>query len=72
VEIQDDGRVTAAVFDVKGRPVKTLKNGFLPAGLHTLRWQGDTDAGTPAASGVYFVRVTAGGRSTSVKIALVR
>jgi len=72
VEVEDDGRVTAAVFDAKGRLVKTLKNGFLPAGLHRLRWNGDTDAGAPAASGVYFVRVTAGGRSTSVKIALVR
>ena len=72
VEVEHDGRVTAAVFDAKGRLVKTLKNGFLPAGLHRLRWNGDTDAGAPAASGVYFVRVTAGGRSTSVKIALVR
>ena len=72
VEVERDGRVTAEIFDAKGRLVKSLQNGFLPAGIHKLRWKGDTDAGESAASGVYFVKVSAEGRTRTLKITLVR
>jgi flagellar hook assembly protein FlgD len=72
VTVEKSGDVAAEIFDAGGRLVKSLKRGFLPAGKHTLRWEGDTDAGTNAASGVYFVRVTAGGKTATVKITLVR
>jgi hypothetical protein len=72
VAVERDGRVVAEIFDAKGRLVKSLKDGFLPAGVHQLRWNGDTDAGTNAASGVYFVKVTVGGRTSATKITLIR
>ena len=52
------GRVTLSVYDLAGRRVATLVDGELPPGPNEATWDGTTDAGTRAASGVYFVRLT--------------
>jgi hypothetical protein len=51
------GRVTVRVYDAAGRVVRTLVDAPLDAGPHTIVWDGTTDGGTRAASGVYFVRM---------------
>ena len=48
------GRVTLNVYDVSGRLVKALANQTMDAGVHDVRWDGSTRAGTRAASGVYY------------------
>ncbi len=50
------------VFDTNGRRVRTLVDAFLPAGAREVVWRGRDAAGRPVASGVYFVRIEAGGR----------
>ena len=52
------GHVTLSVYDLAGRRVATLVEGELPPGPNEVTWDGTTDAGTRAASGVYFVRLT--------------
>ncbi|RMF54336.1 MAG: T9SS C-terminal target domain-containing protein [Calditrichaeota bacterium] len=52
-------RITLYVYDVAGRKVKTLVNGNLPAGNHTVKWDGTNDAGQPVAGGVYLYRIQA-------------
>jgi hypothetical protein len=65
--------VHAAVFDVAGRRVRTLEPGTLrEAGGNAVSWDGRDDAGSPAAPGLYAVRVTAGPTSGSCKVLLVR
>ncbi len=54
------GPVRLAVFDLGGRRVATLLDGTRPAGEHAVTWRA---AGAP--SGVYFVRLEAGGRSVT-------
>ena len=44
------------VFDSRGRLIKNLAAGFLDQGYHEFLWQGLDERGSPAASGVYFVR----------------
>jgi hypothetical protein len=72
VELDEPGSVAATIFDAKGRLVRRLWNGSLPAGPSTLRWNGENEAGHPAASGVYFLAVTGSHRTTTLKITLVR
>ncbi len=72
VDVGKAGMMRAAVYDAAGRLVKTLFDGYSVAGRKILRWEGEDESGAAAASGIYFVRVSAGGRSTSAKIALVR
>jgi hypothetical protein len=58
-------QVTIRVYDVAGRVVTTLVDGEVEAGPHAIVWDGTTDSGERAASGVYFVRMEADGQHTS-------
>jgi hypothetical protein len=52
--------VEVTVYDVRGRMVQRLLNEEMPAGVHSVGWNGQTINGAPAASGVYFYRMRAG------------
>lgn len=50
-----------SVFDPAGRCVATLHDGFMAAGFTSFRWDGAAPAGSPLASGIYFIRLDAPG-----------
>ena len=50
-------RVTARVYDVGGRLVRTLADRNFPAGEHDLVWDGADDHGRRLQRGVYFTRL---------------
>jgi len=58
------------VFDVRGRVRAELIDDVLPAGLHATNWPGKDEHGSPLPSGVYFVRLAAGGQSEIQKITI--
>jgi flagellar hook assembly protein FlgD len=60
------------VYDAKGQLVKVLLNENLPAGAQTVTWNGDDQTGRPVASGVYFYRLDADGRSLGKRMLLVK
>lgn len=45
------------VYNVLGQRVRTLVHGVMPAGLHTVNWDGKNDAGEQVGSGVYVYRL---------------
>jgi len=59
-------QVELMIYNVRGQRVKTLVNETLQAGSHSVTWNGDTDGGGLASSGVYFLSMKAG-RYTAVK-----
>jgi len=65
-------RVTITVHDVSGRLIRTLFQGLREAGRQDVAWDGRMDRGEPAPSGIYFVRIEAGGATHSAKLALTR
>jgi len=70
--LQQAGPVNLRVFDVSGRLVKILASGQLPAGNHTATWDGTNDRGRPVATGVYFYKLEADGKSFSKRMLLVK
>ena len=64
-------RVRLEVFNVLGQPVATLVEGEQAAGEHVARWDGTDGAGRPAASGLYFYRLTVGGMQETRRMVLV-
>ena len=52
-----DGTTRVTVYDVAGRRVRNLHDGWLPSGRTEMMWDGRDDAGHAIASGVYFVGV---------------
>jgi hypothetical protein len=51
------GRYRIDVFNVAGRRVRTLLDGFPAEGPHEVLWKGDSESGSTVAPGVYFVRM---------------
>jgi len=66
------GRVIIRVYNLAGRRVATLVDGPVTAGEHTAVWDGTTDRGHRAASGVYLVRMEAGGYCAAAKAVLLK
>jgi thiol-disulfide isomerase/thioredoxin len=66
------GRVSLSVYDVSGRLVRTLVNEILPAGRAGVVWDGRDDRGLRLSSGVYFVRLEAGGQRAMRKVTLLK
>jgi hypothetical protein len=60
------------VYDILGRQVKTIVNDMLHAGEHFVQWDGTNSSGLSVASGVYFVRMTAGQFEKTTKMMLMR
>ncbi len=66
------GPVRLAVFDLRGRLVKVLQDGFLPAGHHTAAWDGKDETGRAVGSGTYLYRLEGSDLQLERKMVLVR
>jgi hypothetical protein len=66
-ELPTDGRARLEVFDVRGRLVRTLVDAELPAGPHSIEWDGTATDGAHAASGIYWSRLRFPDRSDLVR-----
>lgn len=70
--LRQDADVTMDVFDVAGRRVRRLVNGFFPAGDHEAVWDGLDDRGRSVASGVYLYRLQAGDAEETGRMVLIK
>jgi len=64
--------VTVAIYDLRGRCVRKLVMGIQPAGRYSVLWNGRSDAGDIAPSGVYMVRLQAGNETWTRKVSLLK
>jgi len=74
-EIMEKGKVSLQVYDAAGRCVRVLVDEDLDAGKlsqHVAAFDGRTDYRRDAASGTYFLRLSAGGETAVRKLNLVR
>lgn len=71
-EIERGADVTLSIHDAAGRLVRVLRRGHEEAGRHEARWDGVDDRGAHAASGVYFVRLTAGDTTDTGRLVLLK
>ena len=67
-ELPADGPVTATIYDVAGRRVRTLVQAEQVRGPHEVIWDGTKDDGVKAVSGVYFCRVDCRGFHVTQKV----
>ncbi len=71
-ELPERSRVRLAVYDCAGREIACLLDGIEEEGVHAVPWDGRDARGEPAAAGIYFYRLTAGKRSLTKKLVLLR
>lgn len=66
------GRVEIRVVDLGGRLVRTLSSAMMPAGTHSVQWDGTDGAGNRCASGTYCCQMVTDGRLETRKMMLVK
>ncbi len=71
-ELPVSGHASIEIFDVRGRLVRTLVNAMMPPGSKSVKWDGEDSHGRTVPSGVYFYRLTAGDKSLTKKMVLLR
>ncbi len=65
-------RVSLDIIDVQGRLLRRVVDREVAAGEHGAVWDGRDTDGAQAAPGVYFQRFSAGGKSSSQKLVVIR
>lgn len=66
------GPVRLGIYDVRGRLIRRLVDGWVDQGIHEMAWDGKVESGAPAASGVYLLRFEGAGTVDHRKLTLVR
>lgn len=66
-ELPAAGKVSLVIYDLQGREAARLVDGFQPAGIHRMTFDGSR-----LSSGVYFARLTAGNFQQTQKLLLVK
>jgi choice-of-anchor B domain-containing protein len=64
--------VSLAIFDAAGARIRALRTQYYESGPYSVTWDGRDDAGRLVASGVYFYRLEAGGRTETRRMTLLK
>jgi plastocyanin len=64
--------VSLEIYDMRGRRVRTLFEGSLPAGSHGMVWDGRADSGEPAGSGIYLYRLRVDSQTATRRMMIAR
>jgi hypothetical protein len=72
-EVPEGGaEISLAVFDIRGRLVRSLYRGWGNAGVAELEWDGRDERGVDVPGGVYFLRFTAPGFEEKARLVRIR
>jgi hypothetical protein len=71
-DLNAPGAARLVIYDAAGRRVRSLVDGWQPAGHGRVPWDGRDALGQPAAAGVYFYRLDAGGHVAARRMVLAK
>ena len=72
IEVPFQAKASLIVYDILGREMLTLINKDLTPGVHLVTWEGRTNTGRPAPTGIYIARLTASEYTKSIKLVLLK
>lgn len=67
-----DANVRITIYNLLGQQVATVLESALNAGIHEATWDGQTESGVRAATGVYFYKIEAGSFIQTKKALLIK
>ncbi len=71
-QIVRQGKVKLTIYDILGKKIRTLVNEEKTAGYHFVNWNGKTDRGISATSGIYFYELKCEGFCQKKKLLLIK
>lgn len=63
--------MAVGAFDVRGRAIARLADGFYAEGIHAMRWSGRSADGARVTPGVYFCDLAVGDTRTVDRIVVI-
>jgi len=72
LEVRSPGKVSAAIYNLRGQLVKNLADKHLPSGNHLLAWDGTGSWNEALPSGLYTLRVESGSEVQIRKLMLIK
>lgn len=72
IKVTTPQKIDVIVFDILGRKIKTISNGFLSDGSHEFIWDGTTNNGNGVSSGVYYIVADGANHQEWKKVTLVK
>ena len=71
-DLPEQGHVRITIYDMLGRDVKTLINGYQDPGYKSINWDATNDYGKPVSAGMYLYQIHAGEYIEVRKMVLVK
>lgn len=71
-QVSQRAGVTLTIFDLTGKPIKTLVSGEQPVGVYEVQWDGKNSEGISVPSGIYIYRMVAGDFVETRKMAFIQ
>ena len=71
-DIPVESDVHLVIYDILGKQVKTLVNGYQTAGYKSMKWNGTNDQGRMVSAGMYFYHLQSGKFSKVRKMILLK
>lgn len=70
--LPEKSEVNLAIYNILGQKVRTLVDGPMEPGSHTVIWNGKNESGSVVASGIYFYKLNAGDNTVTKKMSLLK
>jgi hypothetical protein len=70
--LKEKSPVQLDIYNISGQKVRSLLNGTMPAGAHSIHWNGMDNSGKSVASGVYFFKMSSGKFTSTKKMILMK
>jgi len=71
-QLPEHSQIRLSVYDLLGRRIRTLVNGYREKGYHSVFWGGRDELGNSLSSGIYLYRLKAGDLVRTRKMLLLR
>ena len=70
--LSESGNISVSIYDVSGRLVKTLANGFIDSGNHSLVWNGKDNQEQIVSAGLYICKLKGDGFEINRKMIMMK
>ena len=70
--LPESGFATISIYSMAGQKIRELTADFMPAGTHTLMWDGRDASGNAVSSGIYITRMKAGKYTATGRMVLIK
>lgn len=70
--IPQTGQVNLCIYNIRGQRVKNLQNSVMERGYHRVVWDGRDTNNCNVASGIYFIKLESGGKTSIRKAMLLK